>query len=910
MRLHSLFCLAFFAFLVSAFSVGRVAPLSYVSPVERVSIDTKDHHLPGDAGTKISITATIPSSRRYHNLDRRWYAVADPNNAGLLGRFRRPRGLGGLPKYHDLSEVSLPSEQLFGYLTRNSTLLEAPTSSQEFKFVLERNTINEDVPVYTTNEHGETVLHPEFTFPGQQPKNFIGQAFRRVLETRVADGSTRVGWRPVGWARVTVHQDGPSPRLNAVWKVADEAGLGVPAAIYHLESTEELSKNLRDDERHLLASVKSSQFAVWRDLDMRKDQINNFEYFDADYSFLTKRLQRRQSPGEKDAEDTDFGGLELLDEYYKTKAIDEELTMVKRAGSDDDTGNSGFSSGVKLQDTIGNTNGCPKQREIALVGIAADCNYLKQFNSSSEAREHIITIVNTASQSYETAFNVSLGLKSIYMVNSTSCPTTPNSSDVNWNYACEGSSNVMSDRLSYFSQWRGASERSSDGLATWSLMTSCSQGSVVGLSWLGMLCGATSTRTSNTTYVSGVNVISKTSLDWRVIAHEIGHSFGAVHDCTEDTCAQGMNKDSQCCPFSTNSCNAGGKYIMNPSTADSQDGFSECSVGNVCSAMGRSSVNSTCLTSNTGVTLLTKNECGNGIVEEGEECDCGGEIGCKGNTCCDPKTCKYTKGSVCDDSNEACCQGCKFASSETVCRASQGPCDPAEYCPGTAAQCPSNKLEPNGKTCKDPNNPGYDDLVCISGHCTSRYLQCITLLANTTLMVDDKELNITGACNDDTSCQLSCVDKNLADYCFTAPQNFLDGTPCQGKGQCQRGVCVNGSKTNPFSDNGNGFFSPNWLNRHKNVVIGVVVGIGGFLLILVLFGFIRKMTMRSRVLAAHKASRPPPPPPPPGPPPVASRGPFQPFDSRSTYAMYPPPPPVPPPAYYANYEMDDLRRHN
>lgn len=73
-----------------------------------------------------------------------------------------------------------------------------------------------------------------------------------------------------------------------------------------------------------------------------------------------------------------------------------------------------------------------------------------------------------------------------------------------------------------------------------------------------------------------------------------------------------------------------------------------CSVGNICSAFKRRSVNTTCLTSNKDVQIITENECGNGIVEAGEDCDCGGTDGCGNNSCCNPTTCKFVDTAVCE----------------------------------------------------------------------------------------------------------------------------------------------------------------------------------------------------------------------------------------------------------------------
>jgi hypothetical protein len=137
---------------------------------------------------------------------------------------------------------------------------------------------------------------------------------------------------------------------------------------------------------------------------------------------------------------------------------------------------------------------------------------------------------------------------------------------------------------------------------------------------------------------------------------------------------------------------------MNPATGTNIQKFSACTVGNICSAIGRNSVKTTCLTDNKDVTTITGSQCGNGIVETGEECDCGGVTGCGTNPCCDPTTCQFTSNSVCDPSNEDCCtQSCQFSSNGTICRASTGICDPQEVCSGTTATCPPDTTAPDGR---------------------------------------------------------------------------------------------------------------------------------------------------------------------------------------------------------------------
>lgn len=109
---------------------------------------------------------------------------------------------------------------------------------------------------------------------------------------------------------------------------------------------------------------------------------------------------------------------------------------------------------------------------------------------------------------------------------------------------------------------------------------------------------------------------------------------------------------------------------------------------------------------------LSLGMCGNGIVEDGEECDPGKGVN---STCCDASTCKLKSGAQCDPSNSACCTDqCGFAPSTQVCRPAKDPnCDQAEVCTGTSATCPDDKFSPNGQSC------GANGLACASGVCTS-----------------------------------------------------------------------------------------------------------------------------------------------------------------------------------------------
>lgn len=87
--------------------------------------------------------------------------------------------------------------------------------------------------------------------------------------------------------------------------------------------------------------------------------------------------------------------------------------------------------------------------------------------------------------------------------------------------------------------------------------------------------------------------------------------------------------------------------------------------------------------------------CGNGIVEQDEECDPGEGVT---SPCCDSTTCKFINGAVCDPDSSICCTSqCTFSPSTQVCRPSVDTlCDYAETCTGNSSSCPSDTFAPNG----------------------------------------------------------------------------------------------------------------------------------------------------------------------------------------------------------------------
>jgi hypothetical protein len=315
-------------------------------------------------------------------------------------------------------------------------------------------------------------------------------------------------------------------------------------------------------------------------------------------------------------------------------------------------------------------------------------------------------------------------------------------------------------------------------------------------------------------------------------SHETAHTFGAVHDCDSSLCAQASSRTSSCCPISSSGCDARGQYLMSPVSASGLSEFSPCTVGNICSGFGRNRVRDYCLVPNRNLTTITGSQCGNGIVEAGEDCDCGGPDGCGANSCCDPNTCRFMGNAVCDDSNDSCCTSCQFTSAGTVCRASVGECDQQETCSGSSGTCPRDSFRPNGDACGSGNG-----LACASGQCTSRDLQCSSVYDT---MADQ---NYTRACQSlRGTCTLTCETSSSSSFCAALDQNFIDGTPCGSSNTCSNGRCSsssggsNNGNTNNGSNGGGGGSGDagSWFSNNRSLVIGLAAGIGGLLVLIVL----------------------------------------------------------------------------
>ncbi|MEJ1269488.1 disintegrin and metallopeptidase domain 21 [Cricetulus griseus] len=164
------------------------------------------------------------------------------------------------------------------------------------------------------------------------------------------------------------------------------------------------------------------------------------------------------------------------------------------------------------------------------------------------------------------------------------------------------------------------------------------------------------------------------SLFANTVAHELGHTFGMQHD--EEFCFCGESG----CVMST--------YRV-PAVR-----FTNCSYSDF---MKTTLNQGTCLHNHPrpGAVFLLK-RCGNGMVENEEECDCGSVHECEQDPCC-LLNCKLRPGAAC--AFGLCCKDCKLMLSGEVCRPKVNECDLPEWCNGTSHQCPEDSYVQNGVSC-------------------------------------------------------------------------------------------------------------------------------------------------------------------------------------------------------------------
>ncbi|CAB4055708.1 ADAM10 [Lepeophtheirus salmonis] len=257
------------------------------------------------------------------------------------------------------------------------------------------------------------------------------------------------------------------------------------------------------------------------------------------------------------------------------------------------------------------------------------------------------------------------------------------------------------------------------------------------------------------------------------MAHEMGHNFGSPHD-PED--------DKQCVPGGED-----GNYIMfaRATSGDKKNNraFSPCSLKIVKNVLKtKAQTEKGCFRE------PQEALCGNGVVEEGEECDCGWEEDCE-EKCCWPqrsnfspnqKPCTLRPHKMCSPTQGPCCNNqCEYTVG-MKCRDDNG-CRAESYCDGTASTCPDSIVKPNKTVCNK-------EFVCYKGECTGSICLAYGMESCQCKQGPDDP--------DTKACELCCKEPGEGNPClssfelnnppFDVPDMFSKpGTPCnEYKGYC------------------------------------------------------------------------------------------------------------------------------
>ncbi|XP_036932863.1 disintegrin and metalloproteinase domain-containing protein 19 [Acanthopagrus latus] len=222
------------------------------------------------------------------------------------------------------------------------------------------------------------------------------------------------------------------------------------------------------------------------------------------------------------------------------------------------------------------------------------------------------------------------------------------------------------------------------------------QGTTIGLAPLKAMCSDYQSGGVNTDHSESAVGVAAT------MAHEMGHNFGMSHDSTG--CCQARAEDGGC--------------IMAAATGHPFPRvFNDCNLKELKSYL--SSGGGKCLFNMPNTRAMYGGQrCGNGYLEDGEECDCGEEEECT-SPCCNANNCTLKAGAEC--AHGVCCENCKLKSPGVLCRAPSGSCDLPEYCDGKAESCPANFYLVDGTSCAG------GQAYCYTGMCLTLEQQCRSL---------------------------------------------------------------------------------------------------------------------------------------------------------------------------------------
>ncbi|XP_061599533.1 disintegrin and metalloproteinase domain-containing protein 10 [Cololabis saira] len=372
-------------------------------------------------------------------------------------------------------------------------------------------------------------------------------------------------------------------------------------------------------------------------------------------------------------------------------------------------------------------------------------------------------------------------------------------------------------------------------------------------------------------------------------AHEVGHNFGSPHD-SGVSCSPGESK--------VQSEKEKGNYIMyaRATSGDKANNnkFSICSMRNISAVLKKK--RDDCFVES-GQPI-----CGNGLVEEGEECDCGYIDQCK-DECChnaneeEGKKCKLKPGKLCSPSQGPCCNaGCTFKVSSERCR-KESECALEGQCNGLTALCPASEPKENLTSCHSETQ------VCLNGVCSGSICEKYGLGVCTCASESGKDEAAE-------LCHLCCMEKSDPSTCSSTSSEkwaaffnkkvttLQPGSPCNDfKGYCDVFMrCRPVDADGPLARLKKAIFNP---ELYENIAEWIVaywwaVLLMGIALIMLMAGFIK-------ICSVHTpSSNPKLPPPKPLPGTLKRR--------RQQHANQQPQPQRHHRQHRENYQMGQMRR--
>ncbi|XP_017338798.1 disintegrin and metalloproteinase domain-containing protein 9 [Ictalurus punctatus] len=329
----------------------------------------------------------------------------------------------------------------------------------------------------------------------------------------------------------------------------------------------------------------------------------------------------------------------------------------------------------------------PQTRYVELALVVDNLRFVFMKSNRTAVRDEMVQIANLL-DTYYRQLNIRIVLVGLEIFE------TSNPFDVG------GDPRVV---LGQFVKWRKANLTSRSDMGQLVVgQKGAYSGGILGMAYVGTVCSASSG--------GGISVYGDNGFQYysTVLAHEMGHNLGMTHDDTR--------------------CKCDGSSCIMYSTATGSTLFSTCSGTDFENLVLRGG--GACLLNQPPQdSVISAAQCGNGILEAGEDCDCGPPQSCN-SKCCNAATCTFTKGSAC--AAGLCCKDCQIVVSGTPCRQSVNQCDLPEYCNGTSAFCPSDFYLMDGLTCE--GGTAY----CFEGRCQTLDYQCKQLFGQNAIKANDQ----------------------------------------------------------------------------------------------------------------------------------------------------------------------------